>query len=171
MSDYTKRRLAIEGFGSVLYQSFNSRPLAGLPQAYFDQAIVWMPVFTNTKAQRVYWQDVSQFVVGRLDWSSTLRRPLVNQMWKPFCLVSNGTTRPALGLNNESEFQLINDPGIGVAENSFRAPRSRNTFFWVPLFELLSGGSPTLSLPRGANVFGLPNQPLVQFWTSAYVRC
>lgn len=172
VSDYSKRKftfeddilLAFEGFGSVLHQSFNSRPLAGLPQAYFDQAILWMPSQIQKRREgtgRMFpswsWAGwIGQAHYDDLDESNVEAIvPCVKWYYKAGAQAIN-----------ESEFQSINDNGIGILETKFGAPRSRNTFFWVPLFELLSGCSPTLSLPRGGNVFGLPNQPLIQFWTS-----
>ncbi|KAH8776319.1 heterokaryon incompatibility protein-domain-containing protein [Diaporthe sp. PMI_573] len=171
INDYSKRRftfeddilLAFEGFGSVLHQSFRSPPLAGLPQAYFDQSILWMPSHIQRRREgtgkifpswswagwvgQVRYEDLDESnveaVVSCIKWYS-----------------GNGGRA-----NNESGFQPINGTGIGIAESSFGVPRSLNTFFWVPLFELLSG-SPT-SLPRVADLSRLPNQLLLQFWTSS----
>lgn len=173
VSDYSKRKftfgddilLAFEGFGSVLHQSFGSRPLAGLPQAYFDQAILWMPSQIQKRREGTgkmfpSWSWAGWIGQARYDELGESNVEAVVPCVKWYY-------KAGARADNESEFQSINDNGIGIAESSFGAPRSRNTFFWVPLYELLSGCSPTLSLPRGGDVFGLPNQPLVQFWTSA----
>lgn len=169
--DYSKRRFtfeddvlhAFEGFGSVLHESFGSTPLAGLPQAYFDQSILWMPSHMQRRREgtgKIFpswswagWAGQSRY--DDLDESNVEAVvPCIKWYSGSGAQTSNG-----------SGFQPINGTGIGIAETSFGVPRSLNTFFWVPLFELLSG-RPT-SLPRAADLSRFPDQPLVQFWTSS----
>ncbi|KAJ4387295.1 hypothetical protein N0V93_007884 [Gnomoniopsis smithogilvyi] len=169
VNDYSKRNftfeddvlLAFEGFGSILYQAFNSKPLAGLPQAYFDQAILWMPANIQRRREGTDKRFPSWSWAG---WIGQVRYDDLDES-------SVETVVSCVKWYSGSEsagFQPINSTGIGFTESSFGAPRSLNTFFWIPLFELLRDGHSSTSSPQQAiDLSSAPNQSLVQFWTSA----
>lgn len=168
ISDYTKRRFtfqddilqAFAGLDSILQQSFNSPSLAGLPQAYFDQAMLWMPL---QKQERREGTGEKRF--PSWSWAGWIGQVRYDDLGPS----SVEAVVPLVKWYAGSEaVHPINGTGIGTAEDSFGAPRSLNTFFWVPLFELLSGGPGAAPLPRvNLPPPTLPDQTLVHFWTSS----
>lgn len=160
---YTKRRFtfeddvlaAFQGFGSILQRYLNSRFLAGLPEAYLDQALLWLPSIQQKRREGNEKYLPSWSWVG---WSG-------NALYQE--LDSSNTERvvPVIKWYYTENSQIakpINQIGIGIDESRFGKERSSNTFFWVPLFELLAdslNAVPTSDLDS-------QRRPLLQFWTS-----
>ena len=167
--DYTKRNFtfqgdilqAFQGFGGILQQQFGSRFLAGLPEAYFDQALLWMPFHSQirrTDADHTFPSWSWAGWIGQIRYDdpvdSSVEAVVPSIKW----YLSDGL------LGNSDNIEPINDIGIGTAEGSLGMKRSSNTFLWIPLFELLSGRAgypPDIELPdRRQGIF-------LRFWTSA----
>lgn len=167
--DYTKRSLtfqsdilqAFQGFGGILQRQFGSRFLAGLPEAYFDQALLWMPYHPQSRREDAdntfpSWSWAGWIGQIRYDdpGDSSVEALVPSIKW----YLSDGS------LGNSDNNKPINDIGIGTAECSLGLRRSSNTFFWIPLFDLLSGRAgylPSIDLPgRQKGIF-------LRFWTSA----
>lgn len=160
---YTKRRFtfeddvlaAFQGFGSILQRHLNSRFLAGLPEAYLDQALLWIPSIRQKRREGnekylpswswVGWSGHAHY--QELDSSNTERIvPVVKWYYT----------------ENSQIAKPINQIGIGIDESRFGKERSSNTFFWVPIFELLAD---SLNVLPTSNLDS-QQRPLLQFWTS-----
>ncbi|EHK20741.1 uncharacterized protein TRIVIDRAFT_49852 [Trichoderma virens Gv29-8] len=160
---YTKRQftfdddilIAFEGFGSLLQRHLNTRFLAGLPEAYLDQALLWIP---STKQKR---REGSKNHLPSWSWAGWIGHAHYEK------LDSSKTERVLPTVKwyyNESKkgAKLINQIGIGIDESRFGEERSSNTFCWVPIFELL--GNSLNSLPTSN--LDSQQRPFLQFWTS-----
>ncbi|KAL7957469.1 hypothetical protein V8C34DRAFT_314866 [Trichoderma compactum] len=131
---YTKRRLtfeddvlaAFQGFGSILQRHLNSRFLAGLPEAYLDQALLWIPSIRQKRREGnenylpswswVGWSGHAHY--EELDPQNTERIvPVVKCYYTEYSQIA----------------KPINQIGIGIDESRFGKERSSNTFFWVPI--------------------------------------
>lgn len=167
--DYTKRNFtyegdilqAFQGYGGVLQHQFGSRFLAGLPEAYFDQALLWMPFHSQSRREDVdntfpSWSWAGW--IGQIRYDDPCDYPVEAIVPSIKWYLSDGS------LGNGDNNRPINDIGIGTAEGSMGMKRSSNTFFWVPLFDLLSGRAgyaPDIKLPA-------PQKgTFLRFWTSA----
>lgn len=165
--DYSKRNFtfhndilfAFEGFGSILQQQFGLRFLAGLPETYLDQALLWMPSVlqqrrADTETQFPSWSWagwIGQSHYEDTDSSLNFERvaPLIK--WH----IKDSTDTVAMP---------INGTGIGINESAMAASRSSNTFLWVPLFDLLSGL--TDGCPRMEESTAPQRGITLQCWTS-----
>lgn len=162
---YTKRRLtfvddvlvAFQGFGSILQRRLNSGFLAGLPEAYLDQALLWTP---STKQER---REGSKKQIPSWSWAGWSGHTHYEEL-------DSKTERVVPVVKwyykeNGEGSKLINQIGIGIDESRFGEGRSSNTFFWLPIFELLAiqlDSLPTSNLSS-------PQRPLLQFWTSCSI--
>ncbi|KAL7910546.1 hypothetical protein GGI35DRAFT_469238 [Trichoderma velutinum] len=160
---YTKRRFtfeddvlaAFQGFGSILQRQLNSGFLAGLPEAYLDQALLWIPSSRQKRRKGnekhlpswswAGWNGHAHY--EELDSSNTER---IVPVLKWYYTENDQIARP------------INHIGIGIDESRFGKGRSSNTFFWVPIFELLAD---SLNIRPTSNLDS-QQRLLLQFWTS-----
>ncbi|KAF2171055.1 hypothetical protein M409DRAFT_51281 [Zasmidium cellare ATCC 36951] len=153
---FTKRQLtyqddllpAFQGFGSILERSFNCNFIAGLPEAYLDQALLWLPGVMQKRRitssnDCPSWSWAGWIGHSRYDDTEDDNRERVVPVTRWRILERNGT-------------------GIGIQEACLGLSRTRNTFLWVPLFELLAGrlnSTPTLHHSLNPGLY-------LQFWTS-----
>lgn len=160
---YTKRRFtfeddvlaAFQGFGSILQRYLNSRFLAGLPEAYLDQALLWIPSTLQKRREGNETYLPSWSWVG---WSGDAHYQELD---------SSNTERivPVIKWYYTEDSQIakpINLIGIGIDESRFGKEKSSNTFCWVPIFELLAD---SLNIVPKSDLDS-QQRPLLQFWTS-----
>ncbi|KAH8681964.1 heterokaryon incompatibility protein-domain-containing protein [Xylariales sp. PMI_506] len=165
--DYSKRHLtfdedilrAFEGFGSIIQREAHSTSIAGLPAAYLDQALLWMPAVqqqrrTGSKTEFpswswAGWKGQARYTVDAAEQKDDIEPIVPVIKWYVKDL-------------NKAAFP-VNQTGIGTDEACFGISRSSNTYCWVPIFELLSGRQ-----GFAPNITGLESHSstLLQFWTS-----
>lgn len=162
VSGFTKRILtyqrdvlpAFQGFGSVLERTFNCSFIAGIPESYLDQALLWLPVAMQRRRVSQSGDCPSWSWAGWVGESCYAQNPDLRERVVPVVrwhvLERNGTAR------------LVNGTGIGIREANLALPRTLNTFLWIPLFELLAG-----RVNSGPEIHHPPNfGPFLQLWTS-----
>ncbi|KAK4501877.1 hypothetical protein PRZ48_007686 [Zasmidium cellare] len=160
---FTKRHLtyqddvlpAFQGFGSILERSFNCKFIAGLPEAYLDQALLWLPAVMQkrrtTSAQDCpSWSWAGWIGESRYDDTEDDNRERVVPVIKWHVIERSSILKQA------------NGTGIGLQESNFGLPRTLNTFLWIPLFDLLSGRIHSTPSIHHTTDTG----PYLHFWTS-----
>lgn len=161
VTEYTRKNLtytkdillAYQGLSRILESRLHTKFILGLPEAYLDVALLWLP---RTVLKRRICPDFTfpswswAGWIGQVGFEETedskLERMVPVIKW--YLKVANPEPLP------------INKVGIGIDETSMNLNKSTNTCVWFPIFEVSAGRLG--DIPQSA----LEQGTYLQFWTS-----